>query len=148
MIGVIADMIDDDAFSYSLFKSLNKISKSTDCYLFPMNFKKAPIRNEFTILQPVNALHHKGTLISTSLLNTQVLANSLQAKKRFFYFNDLDWRGLGAYHAEQLAFVTQTKDINLISRSNSHDKVISKMFKPTAGVVYNWDADQLLKVIE
>ena len=148
MIGVIADLIDDDAFSYSLFRSLNKISKSVDCYLFPMNLQKAPIKNEFTILQPVNAFHHRGTLISTSLLNTQILANSLQASKKYCYFNDLDWKGLETFNTEQLSFITQSKEINLISRSKSHDKVISRMFKPTAGVVYNWDADQLLKVIE
>lgn len=147
MIGVIADLIDDDAFSYSLFKSLNKISKSLDCYLFPMNFRKAPIKNGFTILQPVNALHHKGTLISTSILNTQILGNSLQASKKYFYFNNLDWKDLGIFNAEQLSFIN-TSDIELISRSESHDKVIRNMFKPTAGVVYNWDSDELLKVIQ
>ncbi len=148
MIGVIADLIDDDAFSYSLFRSLNKMSKSVDCYLFPLELRKPPVRNEFTILQPVNALHHQGTLISTSILNSQILGNSLKASKRYFYFNNLDWKDLGMFRSEQLSFITQSEDINLISRSKSHDKVISRMFKPTAGVVYNWDADQLLKVIE
>lgn len=148
MIGVIADLIDDDTFSFNLFRSLNKISKAIDCYLFPINMKKLPMRNDFTILQPVNAFHHKGTLISTSILNTQILANSLQATKKYFYFNDLDWKDIKQFNSEQLSFITDMDDIKLISRSKSHNRLITNLFKPTEGVVYNWDSNELLKVIQ
>jgi hypothetical protein len=147
MIGIIVDDIESTPFMHTLFRELNKLSETHDCYLFANQVKTLPAHNKFCILQQIEALQHQGKLISTSLINTQILANCLTCEKKYYYVYDLDWMKMQNFNSRQLTTIFLNKDINLLSRSESHYKVLSKNFKAPAGIVHNWNHKQIAEYI-
>ena len=106
-----------------------------------------PMHNKFTILQTIEAMSHQGTLVSTSLLTSQVVKNSLTAKKKLYYMTDIDWLRINNFSFDQMIGIFHDKEIEIVTRSKSHENIVSKMFKPPVGTVFNWRADEILKVI-
>jgi len=147
MIGVIADDIVYSPQSYFLFKALNELSVSNDCYLFASSVQHLPMNNNFAIMQQLEALHHPGILISTSMMNTQILAHSLTASKKYYYMWSFEWCALKQFGANQLDHIFHNDEINIIARSNTHADKVAQLFKPTVGVAYNWNAKQIQKVL-
>ena len=147
MIGILVDNIANDTFNYCMFRELNRLSKKEQCFVFTNNIEGLPMQNNFAILQQVDALAHQGTLIATNLLNCQVLANSLTAEKKFMYLWSFDWMNFSALEASSLNNMLHNEEIDIITRSKSHEQVVKKMFKAPKGVVYNWRANEILKAI-
>ncbi len=147
MIGVIVDEVYESPQHYFMIKALNQLSKTHDCYLFTNKVNKLLVKNEFAIMQQLEALHHPGILISTSLFSAQVLANSLTASKKFFYLWQMDWINMQGLHSKQLDKILYNEEINIIARSNGHAKALTNICKEPCGIVYNWDAESLEKVI-
>ena len=147
MLGVIVDTIENNIHTDVMFRELNKISKTEQCFLFTNSTRSMPRKNKFTILQQVEALCHKGTLIATSLLNAQIAKKSLTATNKFIYMHDFDWMNFNAFYASQLQEIILDEEINILSRSNTHYDIMKKLFKEPKGIVYNWRADEILKVI-
>jgi len=147
MIGIIVDEVFGSSQHYFMFKTLNELSATDDCYLFTNKVNSLPMNNKFAIMQQLEALHHPGILISTSLFSTQILANSLTASKKYFYIWQLDWMNMNGLLNKQLDRVLYNDEIELISRSNSHANVLSQICKKPCGVVYNWDKERLKTVI-
>lgn len=147
MIGIIVDDIESTPFMHTLFRELNKLSENYDCYLFANQVKALPTHNNFCILQQIEALEHQGTLISTSLINTQILANSLTCEEKYYYVYDLDWTRMQNFNSKQLTTIFLNKDINLLARSESHYEVLRKNFKPPKGIIHNWNHQQIAEYI-
>jgi len=147
MIGIIVDDIESTPFMHTLFRELNKLSKNNDCYLFANQVKTLPAHNDFCILQQIEALQHRGILISTSLVNTQILANCLTCTSKYYYVYDLDWMAMKNFNSRQLTNIFLNKEINLLARSESHSRVLSKSFKPPVGIVHNWNHKQIAEYI-
>ena len=147
MIGVLADKIIGTPQYHFMFKALNELSKTQDVYLFVSEVKQLPRENKFAIMQQVEALHHPGVLIGTSMLNTQIVANCLTATRKFYYISHFEWMYLTKFGAHQLDNIFYNDEIELIAGSTSHANLLSKLFKPPAGIVYNWDKGSLEKVI-
>ena len=147
MIGIIVDNVINNPENYVMFRELNKLSEKYDCYLFVNSINGMPIKPRFAILQQIEAMAHKGTLISTSILNTQVVANCLTAKDKFFYVTKPEWKNLNNFGASQLDKMFYNDDVKLIAGSNSYYSLINKLFKRPSGVVIGWDAKQLEKVV-
>lgn len=148
MIGIITESIDANfSHHYLLFETLNKLSESYDCYLFTNKVISLPTNNKFAILQQVEAMSHSGILIGTSIFNTQIVSKCLTATKKYFYIWHPEWMYFNNFYTKQLNNIFYNDEINLITRSNSHYKLIKNLFKQPIGTVYNWDTDELIKVL-
>lgn len=147
MIGIVVDEINNDPKSYVMFRELNKISGRVPCFVFTNGIRGLPMKNEFTILQQIEALSHQGTLIGTSIMSSQIVAKSLTARKKLLYMWDLEWSKLENFHASQVQSLFLNKELDVIARSDKHKEVFSKLYKNTDKVIYNWRAEELLKVI-
>jgi hypothetical protein len=147
MIGVIVDEIVNSPQHQTLFKTMNEWSETQDCYLFTSGVKQLPVENRFAIMQQLEALHHPGILISTSMLNTQILAHSLVATKKYYYVWHFEWMNLQQFGAQQLDKIFYHDEVELIARSMSHYNLLGQLFKPPKGIVYNWDRESLEKVV-
>ncbi len=148
MIGIIADSIDAQySKDYLLFKALNTISETHDCYLFTNRVISLPMNNKFAILQQVEAMHHSGILIATSIFNAQIVSKSLMASKKYFYIWNPEWMFFNVFYTKQLNNIFHNNEMDLITRSDSHFNLIKKLFKEPLGTVYNWDINQLIKVL-
>jgi len=147
MIGIIVEDIESTPFMHSMFRELNKLSQDYECYVFANQVKSLPTHNKFCILQQIEALQHQGVLISTSLTTSQILANCLTCINKYYYVYDLEWRNLKAFNEKQLTKIFLNEEINLLTRSESHYKVLSKNFKAPAGIVRNWNHKQIAEYI-
>jgi len=147
MIGIIVDEIVNSPQNYFLFKTFNELSKSHDCYLFTSGIKELPIENKFSIMQQLEALHHPGILISTTMLNAQIAANSLTATKKYYYIWNFEWTMLNQFAFHQLDKIFYNDDVELIANSSTHNHLLTQLFKSPIGIVYNWDRKSLEKVI-
>jgi hypothetical protein len=147
MIGVVVDNIFNCPQQYLLFRTLNELVKTHDCYVFTNTIQSLPIQNKFCILQHVEAMSHKGTLIATSILNAQIVANSLTPQKKLFYVWYPEWATLQNFGNHQLTKILYNDDMQLVARSHSHHHLLQKLFKTPVGVVCNWNLDQLREVI-
>lgn len=145
MIGVVVDYIDNTAESWNIFSCLNELSKKTECYLFADNIKALPQHNNFAILQQASLFEHKGILIGTSLLNSQMINNALFADKKYFYIQNLEWMNVENLNFLQLKNVVHNPELKLISRGKTHHKIISKLFKKPEHMIVNWDVKELEK---
>ena len=148
MLGIVVERIQNDHVSYIMFRELNKLADKVPCFVFTNGTVNLPMENKFTILQHVDAMSHKGTLIGTNLLTSQIVAKSMMPKKKFVYLWDLDWSRLSNFNANQLNNIYLNDDIEVITRSKKHQEVFSKMFRKTDKIIYNWRAEELLKVIQ
>lgn len=148
MIGIIVDDIESTPFMHTMFRELNKLSETHECYVFANQVKSLPTHNKFCILQQIEALQHQGILISTSLMTSQILANCLTCKSKYYYVYDLEWRNLNTFNEKQLTKIFLNEEINLLTRSDSHYQVLSKNFQPPVGIVRNWDHRAIAEYIE
>ena len=147
MLGIVTEEINNDPKNYIMFRELNKLSGQIPCYVFANNVRSLPMKNEFTILQQIEAMSHQGTLIGTSIISSQVVSKSLTPKNKIIYLWDLEWSKLSNFNAKQVQSLFLNKEIDIVTRSEKHKEIFSKLFRPTEKVVYNWRAEDLLKVI-
>lgn len=147
MIGIVVDNISSDVKNYVMFRELNKLSETHNCFVFTNQIAGLPMNNKFAILQQVEALSHSGVLIATNLMNAQIVRNSLTASKKYFYVYDLDWTKISQFHSKQLTNIFYNDEMELISRSKSHSDILTKLFKKPKSVVYNWNNKELIEAI-
>ncbi len=147
MLGVIVDSVENNAQQYAMFRELNKLSQKHDCYLFTNRVNTMPIEPNFAILQQIEALSHKGVLIGTSLINSQVVAKSITSSKRYFYVWSPEWMDINGLGTSQLVNVFYNDRMELIARSDSYHALLSNLFKNPERVIYNWDAEELEKLL-
>lgn len=149
-IGVIVSSLEENVNSYNMVKCLNELSKTNRCCLFLIENTNSKLIADanFSILQAESLFSFKGHLIATSLFNVQCCLNSLCAFKKYLYLNKLEWMNLESFNNEQISNIFFNEEMNIISKSSSYGEILTKLFKPTIGTVYNWNPDELLKVIE
>lgn len=147
MIGIVVDKIDGSIGNHVMVRELNKLADKVPCFVFTNDVGRLNVKNKFTILQQVEALSHPGTLISTSLITSQVVLNSLTPKKKYLYLQNYEWRNLDRFNALQLHRVFLNDEMDIIVKSDTQKKVFSKLFREPSKVIYNWRADDLIKVI-
>jgi len=148
MIGFMVDVVEDNSEQYAMFRSINQLSQMHECYLFSNTVLSLPIQNHFAILQQVEAMDHKGILVGTSLFTAQMIANCLTCTDKYYYLLYPEWTSLSGFGSSQLNVIFHHEEMELITKSNSHAKLVGDLFKQPKGVVYNWDVEQLKKVLK
>ncbi len=147
MIGIITDHISNNIKNYLMFRELNKLSKTQDCYLFTNSIESLPMKNEFCILQQVEAMSHLGTLISTSLITTQIVQNALPAKRKIFYMWYPDWPDYDNIRTTQITNILMDDKIEIITRGSAHSALIKNTFNRDSDVICNWDSERLERLV-
>ena len=147
MIGIVTDHISNNIKNYLMFRELNKLSKTQDCYLFANSIESLPMKNEFCILQQVEAMSHAGTLMSTSLITTQIVQNALPAKRKIFYMWYPDWSDYDNIRTTQLTNILTDKSIEIVTRGTDQAKLMESMFGRECGILRNWDSESLERLV-
>lgn len=141
MLGVIKESIESTESDYFLIKNLNKLSQQNiNCYLFVDKIEYI-YEHDFAILPLVEAMSHKGILISSSILTTQILDRNLTASKKYFYVQSFEWMSVDNLYASQLNSVYLNEDIELISPSKQYNFIISSLFKKPKTIMRNWEIE-------
>ncbi len=147
MIGVILENVNNDPITYDVFKCLNQLSRKHSCYLFTDSIVAMPVKNKFSILQSASAFEHRGVLIGTTLINAQMVNNSLLAKEKYLYLQNIDWMNINNLRFNQLRRVMHHPELKIIARGSNHYDIIKKAFKEPEHTIINWDAEELERAI-
>jgi hypothetical protein len=141
MLGVIKESIESNDSDYFLIKNLNRLSKNNiNCYLFVDKIEYI-YEHDFAILPLVEAMSHKGILVSSSILTTQILNKNLTATKKYFYVNSFEWMNVNNLYSSQLESIYLNDEIDLISPSKHYDFIISSLFKKPKTIMRNWEIE-------
>jgi hypothetical protein len=146
-IGIVIDTITNNEINRLMFNTLNDLSKRHPVYLFANYTHSLPIKNQFCILQQLHALNHNGILIGTSLLNSQIVINSLVAKEKYYYMWEPEWLKFNELRFSQLDKIINNPELNLITRTQEHFNLMQSLFKIPLGIVKNWNIDDMEEII-
>jgi len=90
---------------------------------------------------------YSGVLIPTSLEMTRICLKASSNTNIFLYLWDLDWLESPVHFSSAMDILRNDK-VKIIARSHSHAECIENFCnKKPVGVVSNWDARQLLELI-
>lgn len=148
MIGFIVNEVTNNSQNYLMFRSLNELAKTYDCYLFTDKVSSLPMKNNFAIMQQVESMSHRGILLSTSMITTQILNKNLTASRKYFYPQEIEWTHMQRFNAIQLKNIFYNKDIDLIAKSKSYSDLFTKLFKSPVGTIYNWNSYGIEEVLK
>jgi hypothetical protein len=147
MLGIVTDKISNNSQNYFMFKCLNQLSKDMECSVFTNELESLPMQNEFGIFAQVYALEFSGDLMSTSVFNTQIVANSLMARNKYFYLQNIEWTEIGPFHINQIFRTLFNEEIKIITRGPTHRDVVNKLFQQTDLIVPEWDAEEIKRIV-
>ena len=146
-IGVVVDTIINNEINRLMFNTLNDLSQRHSVYLFANYTQHLPVKNQFCILQQMHALNHTGILIGTSLLNSQIVINSLMATDKYYYMWEPEWPKFNELKFIQLDKIINNPELNLIIRTQEHFNLMKSLFKVPSGTIKDWNIEDMEKII-
>ncbi len=133
-----------------LIHECNKLlekQRDTEINIFYEDYDRIPIKPEFSLMQNRHAWGYTGTLISTDLHTTEVLAHLAGPRRKLFYVWNLEWL---YSHNMYVSYskLYQSPDIDLIARTQSHADIITKLWKEPKYIMEDFDHEQLARIIK
>lgn len=147
-LGIITESINNNSQDYLMIKCLNEIAKNYDCCVFTNDIKSFPLKPNFAVLQLENAFNHKGVLVSTNILTTQILNNCMMASKKYFYSQSLEWFNVNELKNASLHRIYYNDNIDLIAPSESYGQIMTKLFKKPSHIIYLWDNEKIGELLK
>lgn len=148
-LGAIVNNLGPSQMSFYMIKEFNKLATdlemSASCYY---NNLAAPVHDSlFACMNIYSLANFHGFAISTDLESTQILLNSNNNSKKYFYVWDLEWiRRTISFNVASSLF--RDERISILARSNSHKDAIENMCnKSVRGIVNDWNLDQIKSII-
>jgi hypothetical protein len=89
----------------------------------------------------------QGVAIATDLTTAQRLIRVTGPKKKYFYIWNLEWVNMPNINYDIMSSIYNHKDIELIARSESHSKLIEKMWRKPKFIMDDFDVDTLRKIL-
>jgi len=148
MLGILTDKIQFNQQSIFLLKNCNELNKTNSCCIFCNEMHSRPVDVCFNIMQQIHSYQFEGTLITDNLLLTQNLNCNIYTKKKYYYVWNFDWINLEQLRFAQLRIPFYNDDIELIARSQSHAKLLEKLFKKPKYIMEDWDWEVLKRIDE
>lgn len=145
-IGILSQTLKADQKSLATAINLNKLcEKGYDCILFYSEHCLLPVKNEFALMQNIEALDFTGHLIATDDYSANILKNCIRAKSKYHYLWELDWYEKN-YSLDVIEDLFLAEDINLLVRSEDHFNLVRRIFKPPQ-IVKEFSYEQITQLI-
>jgi len=148
-ISAILDTLSASQNSFYLIKEFNKLQEDNQYspVCFYSNLSATPIKTHFACMNISYYSRFDGVTIATSIDTANTAIKTNNNSKKFLYLWDVEWirKPMDFNYVNS---VLSNDDIAIISRSNSHSDLIKNYCnKEVAGVVQDWDMEQLEKII-
>lgn len=149
MIGIVKTQLTQSDHDFFLIHNLNQLAKTTTssclfCDEIANSWQSSAI--ETTLLHRAHAFTFDGILITDELLRCQDFHNIPIAKKRFLYLYHLNWPQIPSLQFKHIKRMLLNDNIGLIARSDSHAKLIEKLFKKPDYIMPEWNYNTLLEI--
>ena len=151
-LGIIIDNLSSSQASYYSIKNINdecQNSAKDDYVIFFEDMTANTLDPHFAIMNSSEVWSFDGILVSTSVSNSMLMLNSVNASKKFFYVWDLEWsRSFGRdYEYGSRAF--KNSEIGLIARSNDHAIAIKNYCnRDVCGIVPDFNMAKVKEIIK
>lgn len=147
--GIWVDNIGKSQKGHYIIKSINEIVKDhfNDIILFYNEFDNIMAVPKFAILQDSEVWGFDGLVIATSFNTAKKLISCPSPTKKFFYVWDLEWLNIENLNYVDFQNVYQNDSLDLIARSSYHAELLEKCWKQPVGIVEDFDAEQLRKIL-
>ena len=150
-IGIIIENLSSSQASYYAIRNINTECDNSvvdDYVIFFEDMTANTLDPRFAVMNSSEIWSFDGVLISTSVSNTMLMINAVNASKKFFYVWDLEWsRSFGRdYEYGSKAYLN--KEIGLIARSEDHAMAIKNYSnRKVRGIVPDFNMDKLKEII-
>tara|TARA_R100000995_G_scaffold79395_1_gene50438 strand:+ start:747 stop:1208 length:462 start_codon:yes stop_codon:yes gene_type:complete len=148
-IAAILDTLSASQNSFYLIKEFNKLQGDNQYspVCFYNNLSATPVKTDFACMNVSYYSHFDGVTITTSIDTANTAIKTNNNSKKFLYLWDMEWLR-NPMDFNYVNSVLSNDDIAIISRSNSHSDLIKNYCnKEVAGVVQDWDMEQLEKIV-
>ena len=148
-IAAMLDTLSASQNSFYLIKEFNKLQSDNQYspVCFYNNLSATPVKTHFACMNISYYSHFDGVTITTSIDTANTAIKTNNNSKKFLYLWDMEW----LRNPMDFNYVNSglsNDDIAIISRSNSHSDLINNYCnKEVAGVVQDWDMEQLEKIV-
>lgn len=148
-LGILMHQIIPNQKTTSLSIQLNEMVEKLpdiDPILFFNDIGVSNIKNEFAIMQTIEALDYEGILIATDEITVNMLQGCICAKEKYFYVWDINW----FYSPKSISYIKNiylNDDIELIARSKSHYEIISRVFKKPKYIIQDFNYNELKSIV-
>lgn len=132
-----------------LINECNKLletNRNIDINIFYEDYDRVPIKPEFSMMQNRYAWGYNGILISTDLHTTEILEHFVGPSKKMFYVWNLEWLYSNNMFSSY-SHLYQSKNIDLIARSEHHSQIISKLWQTPKYIMEDYNHEQLTTII-
>ena len=148
-IAAILDTLSASQSSFYLIKEFNKLQGDNQYspVCFYNNLSATPVKTHFACMNISYYSHFDGVTITTSIDTANTAIKTNNNSKKFLYLWDMEWLR-NPMDFNYVNSVLSNDDIAIISRSNSHSDLIKNYCnKEVAGVVQDWNMEQLEKIV-
>ena len=148
-IAAILDTLSASQSSFYLIKEFNKLQGDNQYspVCFYNNLSATPVKTHFACMNISYYSHFDGVTITTNIDTANTAIKTNNNSKKFLYLWDMEWLR-NPMDFNYVNSVLSNDDIAIISRSNSHSDLIKNYCnKEVAGVVQDWDMEQLEKIV-
>ena len=145
MIGVLMNTVYDSPRNLLAIKNMNRLREEgvETCLFCDIVNRDFSVPVQTNVLQKAQAFNFNGTIITQDLSAAQDMVNMVYAKKRYIYLYDLDWMMIESPLFSHTHSLLPNENINLIARSESHQKIITDLFKKPSHLMKYWDVKTL-----
>jgi hypothetical protein len=123
------------------------IERNVDCSIFHSDFGPLPIQCLASMYQLCEMWDFTGTVITTDFNIARQLINCPGPSKKFFYIWDFSWTRVPKLVYNNVADVYCNNSLELIARTEDHNKVLTQCFKKPKYILDDWNIDQLEQII-
>ena len=148
-IAAILDTLSASQSSFYLIKEFNKLQGDNQYspVCFYNNLSATPVKTHFACMNISYYSHFDGVTITTNIDTANTAIKTNNNSKKFLYLWDMEWLR-NPMDFNYVNSVLSNDDIAIISRSNSHSDLIKNYCnKEVAGVVQDWNMEQLEKIV-
>ena len=144
-LGILISSPGDNQRFFALCRELNLLKDKRpdiDAIVFYYDYGPITTPTKFAMMEMRHAYNYDGIMIATDGYTAPVLNKCLRPKGRYFYIWNLDWKYNVTSLTDNQSIYLNPK-INLISRSSSHHKLITQVWKEPTHTISEFNHEDI-----
>ena len=145
-LGIYVDSIEYSQLFLRLNSELEKVRDELNVTLFFNNHGRMLDKPAYDIMPAYNIWKTNFPVIATDIMAAKFLANALTVREKYFYIWSHDWLMRSSDSYMQNISVYCDPNIKLLVRSPAMLNIVKNVWKEPAGILYDFDHQQLLRL--
>lgn len=143
-LGFMVDALEKSQLCHQMTSQLKHLKSDTthiDSCVFYNQLGIGPLTPSFPLLQEREVWGYDGIVVATNLSTASRLINCPRPNK-YFYIYDFEW-SCKKYDSKFLSSIIMNPELKLITRSQEHFNIISKIWKTPTLIIEDFNHEQI-----